>query len=176
MKVICYGDSNTCGYDPRSFLGSSFTEPWPRLLAAKTGWQVHNAGLNGRQIPAPGQPYPFADDTDLLIVMLGTNDLLQGSTAQATARRMETFLRRLPLPADRLVLIAPPPLQPGEWVQPPAQEQAKLLAGEYRRLAARLGLCFADAAGWNIPLCFDGVHFTEEGHARFAQQLLQVLR
>ena len=33
MKVICYGDSNTYGYDPRLPLGGRYDHPWPELLA-----------------------------------------------------------------------------------------------------------------------------------------------
>ena len=37
------------------------------------------------------------------------------------------------------------------------------------------GVKFADARNWNIPLPFDGVHFTEEGHRIFAQRLYEYL-
>lgn len=50
MKVICYGDSNTYGYDPRSYIGRSYPagEHWVDLLAEKTGWEVENRGMNGK--------------------------------------------------------------------------------------------------------------------------------
>ena len=44
MKVICFGDSNTYGYDPRGPFGSRYDRPWPDLLAELTGWQVINQG------------------------------------------------------------------------------------------------------------------------------------
>ena len=43
-------------------------------------------------------------------------------------------------------------------------------------MAQRLGLRFADAASWEVSLCFDGVHFTAEGHAAFAAGLLAALK
>ena len=44
MKVICYGDSNTYGYDPRSYIGGRYPagDRWVDLLAEKTGWEVEN--------------------------------------------------------------------------------------------------------------------------------------
>ena len=45
----------------------------------------------------------------------------------------------------------------------------------YKALSQRLGVGFADAGEWNIPLTFDGVHFTEEGHNAFADGLINYL-
>ena len=43
-------------------------------------------------------------------------------------------------------------------------------------LAERLDIRFADAGKWDIPLAYDGVHFTEQGHRAFAAGLLEELR
>lgn len=74
MNVICFGGSNTYGYDPRSYFGGRYDADrrWVDLLAAETGWTIRNMGQNGREIPSSASPFPA--DTDLLIVMLGTND------------------------------------------------------------------------------------------------------
>ena len=175
MKVLCFGDSNTYGYDPRSFLGGRYSPEsrWVDLLAARTGWDVCNLGENGRAIPryAPSLPAGI----DLLVVMLGTNDLLQGEAPPAVAGKMERFLRALPLPPQNILLIAPPPMALGEWVPEPALvEASRALARQYRTLAARLGVRFADAGAWDIPLAYDGVHFTAEGHRAFAAGLFRI--
>ena len=51
-RLLCYGDSNTYGYDPRSYLGGRYpkTVRWTGLLDAE-GWKVINKGENGRSIP-----------------------------------------------------------------------------------------------------------------------------
>ena len=100
MKLWCFGDSNTYGYDPCGFFGGRYAAPWPELLAEKTGFQVINDGKNGRMIPEREHEFlRFRRDAerynaDALIVMLGTNDLLEGATAGAAAARMEAFLNR----------------------------------------------------------------------------------
>ena len=43
-------------------------------------------------------------------------------------------------------------------------------------LAERLDIRFADAGKWDIPLAYDGVHFTEQGHKAFAAKLLEELK
>ena len=60
------------------------------ILAAETGWTVYNMGQNGREVPVSAPALP--DDTDLLIVGLGTNNLLQGRSPEQTAKRLERFL------------------------------------------------------------------------------------
>ena len=57
MNVICFGDSNTFGFNPCSYLGGRYSSEtrWVNILAAKTGWTIQNQGLNGREIPARGE-------------------------------------------------------------------------------------------------------------------------
>ncbi len=170
MNVICYGDSNTYGYDPRSYFGERYDACWVEILAEKTGWNVVNDGMNGRRISK--RPIDLPKDADILIIMLGDNDLLNGLSAAETARRMKAFLNKLSLPRDRILLIAPPPMKWGEWV--PNQElieASKALALAYQFLAEQMGIGFVDAGKWNISLAYDGVHFTEDGHRVFGENL-----
>ena len=44
MKILCFGDSNTYGYDPRGYFGGRYDDRWPEVLAALTGWDVVNLG------------------------------------------------------------------------------------------------------------------------------------
>ena len=176
MKVICFGDSNTYGYDPRSFLGGRYEADcrWADILAAKTGWTVCNLGQNGREIPLA--PPALPPDTDLLLLMLGTNDLLQGHSPQEAAQRLERFLSQLPLRPEQIWLIAPPPFVPGQWVQDKRLLDASAaFAQSCRDLAGRLGIAFADAGDWQVSLACDGVHFTQEGHQAFAAGLFKAL-
>lgn len=172
MQVVCFGDSNTYGYDPRSWLGGRYAKDsrWVDLLAAKTGWDVLNLGENGRCIPRGPAAIPAG--TDLFIVMLGTNDLLQGSTPAETTARMNKFLERLPLKPEQILLVAPPPMTLGAWVPDESLvEASRTLARAYKALAEQLGTRFADGGTWGVTPAYDGVHFTEEGHRAFAEGL-----
>lgn len=65
-------------------------------------------------------------------------------------------------------------MQRGEWV--PTQvliDTSKELSGKYKDLTHRIGIWFVDAGEWDIPMTFDGVHFTEEGHKAFAEGLYE---
>ena len=179
MRLVCFGDSNTYGYDPRSFLGGRDPAEcrWTDLLAERTGLEVVNLGQNGREIPpGAGSLAGLPRWDDLLVVMLGSNDLLCHPcfTAGDVAARMEQFLNTLP--PCRVLLVAPPPMAPGEWVtERRLLSESAALAGEYEALARRLGIGFADAGQWGVELAFDGVHFTENGHRAFAKGIQEAV-
>ena len=177
MNIICFGDSNTYGYDPRSYFGGRYDADsrWVDILAAATGWEIRNMGQNGREIPHVAPDLPT--DTDLLIVMLGTNDLLQGRSPEQAAERLERFLSGISLKGDKILLIAPPPVTLGEWVPSPQLiDSSHAFAQLCQALAEQMGIRFADAGKWDISLTYDGVHFTEQGHKAFAAGLLEELR
>ena len=114
---------------------------------------------------------------DIFLVTLGTNDLLQGTSAKEAATRMEAFLNPLHTHCKYILLVAPPPMKRGAWV--PTDElvaESIRLAEEYKFLAENLNISFVDTSHWNIELTFDGVHFTEAGHHTFAENLGKELR
>lgn len=182
MKILCFGDSNTYGYDPCVPFGGRYPagQRWVDLLAQKLCCTCINAGENGRTIPRHERELQYCKQlltmhapVDCLIILLGSNDLLQGNSAESVSRRMEHFLKNIALEKKKICLVAPPPLQRGEWVsaQTLIDASSALIRG-YEALAARLGIRFGNAEKWNIPLAFDGVHFTEAGHRAFAEGIL----
>ena len=95
--ILCYGDSNTWGYDPRTQDRYDHTVRWPMVLcrilnahspADDPAWWVVEEGLNGRtscredevegdrnglrQLPPILESHK---PIDLVVFMLGTNDL-----------------------------------------------------------------------------------------------------
>jgi lysophospholipase L1-like esterase len=184
-RVLCLGDSNTYGYDPRSYFGSRYPRSvrWTGRLES-AGWQVFNCGENGLSIPREWELPETAAlirrflPLDAVTVMLGSNDLLCGAAAEEAGARMEPLLRCAAdsAPEAGLLLIAPPPMAPGEWVPDPSlTEESRRLGAVYRALAEKLGVAFADAGEWGAALAYDGVHLLPEGHAAFARGVLRAL-
>jgi lysophospholipase L1-like esterase len=90
---------------------------------------------------------------------------------------MDIFLTAVMATGVRVLLLAPPPMQRGEWVQGKALiEESEKLRQRYRELAEKRGCFFADAGDWDVELLFDGVHFSPSGHAAFARGLSEALR
>ena len=185
-RILCLGDSNTYGYDPRSPLGGRYPESvrWTGRLRL-AGYDVVNCGQNGLSIPVRERDLmDFRDlflrnqPSDLVTVMLGSNDLLQSPIpdAETVGRRMEDFLRFVMVPGVRFLLTAPPPMRRGTWVTDDRfLIESAGLAQCYLNTAETLGIAFADAWAWNVELSFDGVHFTPNGHASFAAGMAEIL-
>lgn len=178
-RILCIGDSNTYGYDPRSYLGDRYPEDirWTDQLS---GFEVVNRGLNGMKVPLNYERFLGiirAEEPDLITVMLGTNDILSGVSAEETAERMNSFIKCIKEAGVSILLISPPHVEFGEWVQDEDYiDESRELADHYRRVATKNGCVFADAGDWEIELSYDGVHFSETGHEIFARRLEEMLQ
>lgn len=138
-RVLCYGDSNTYGYNPVSGGRYGETERYPRRLQALLGdtWSVIEEGLPGRtsvfEDPITEGLNGLAIVTpilmshaplDTVIVMLGTNDskarfgcsayLISNGIKRLVKKVLHTDCWRDPDHPDVLV-VAPAPIQPGYY-------------------------------------------------------------
>ena len=190
--IFCYGDSNTYGYDPQSPLGGRYPPQvrWPDQLAAlQPDRQIVNLGENGREIPR--RPWEVqrleealkrSSPVDAVVILLGSNDLLQMSppraeVAEARMGALIAWLQARRGQGTRILLTAPPPMRRGAWVGEDALvEASRTLAQRYRALAGALGILFADAGAREVDLAFHGVHFTPRGHQAFARGMDRELR
>jgi lysophospholipase L1-like esterase len=136
--VLCFGDSNTWGYDPDASFGAPFPRRhppavrWTGVLAAELGaeWRVIEEGQNGRTTvhedpfaPArQGLAYLPAcleshQPIDAVVLMLGTNDLKAvhsapaGEIATGAGLLARMILQSTAGPrnaAPKLLIVAPP--------------------------------------------------------------------
>ena len=191
-RIIFYGDSNTYGFDPRDFWGGRYDKEyiWTYRLAENTVFEAVNRGENGREIPHTSSQYDWFDRMlmreepfDLLAVMLGTNDLFTmfDADAEKITARMEELLRFAadhPAVKDKaeMLLITPVEVKLRGYAEEERFNSiSQELGGHYKALAEKLNVHFADASKWGIGIAHDGVHFSEEGHVKFAQEIEKVL-
>lgn len=134
-KIVCFGDSNTYGYDPET--GGRFGEDvrWPKVLQKLLGdeYEIIEEGQNGRTIANDdpweggtkcGMDYvlPMLETKrpDLLAIMLGTNDLKSKFNLPAAdiAGSLVTMIMKIKgycehyigCPDMKILIIAPPAL------------------------------------------------------------------
>lgn len=174
--IVCFGDSNTHGYNSRT--GGRFTEAerWPCLLDSLLGddYSVKEEGLSGRTTTFPdplfegldGLSYLFPclmthEPVSLLIIMLGTNDVKQrfDATPQNIAKGLERLIQKARATVDawenqpNILIIAPLPIHEDyEQTEVSGEmglgcaEKSRLLAPFYAQVAERYGCHFLDAS------------------------------
>lgn len=185
MRILFFGDSNTWGYTPS---GDRYPADirWPSRISKISDpgrFSVYTDGLNGREIPLHTDSVRkeiTADQIDLFAVMLGSNDLLDMDMPDAVKvqARMRRFLKPL-LPYADILLISPVHMNvshlggfmPDERVS----AESKKLSRLYQELADEMHIRDVNADAWDIPLSWDGVHFTGEGHVRFSEHMAEYL-
>ena len=180
--IYCLGDSNTYGFDPRSPFGDRYDFPWPEALGKALGCRIFNDGVNGRSIADVLFQYDllkegiFRQRPDLMIILLGSNDILMDGMTDASAigNRMDCLLQKLRKDFEVLpiLLLSPPSIRiPG-----PYMDTVSGLAGFYRALSQKYSTEFLSLIHLSLPLSHDGVHLTEGGHTQLAEILASLIK
>ena len=200
--ILCFGDSNTHGIRPLETLGVFDRYPrgsrWPDVMAAALGpaHEVITEGLPGRTTvhddPVEGgvragiavlPALLFSHrPIDLMVIMLGTNDLKHrfAVTAFEIARSVERIGREALASAcvADLMLVAPAPVrEAGVLTDTFAGAEARQvgLAAHLRAAADRLGAGFSEAGLTVAVSQQDGVHWDAEAHQRFGAEMARAV-
>lgn len=205
--IVCLGDSNTHGYcaDPNDCAdhGDRFNEDerWTCLLQKHLGsdYLVLEEGLSGRttvfddplheSMAALDVIYSVLmshERVDLLIVMLGTNDVKErlGMNPSCIAIGLERLLlKAMSVPAWRnntpnILVVCPPHIGDGLWDEPMGKgcpEKSKVLAKYYKPKCDALGVHFLDAEGIAEFNKVDFMHLTRKGHENLAKALSELV-
>lgn len=195
-RIVCFGDSNTYGFSP--FDGSRYSADvrWTGVLDKLLGekFEVVNEGKNARTI-AFDDPYnegcngmadigscidanaPF----DLMIIMLGTNDLKAyfESTPQMIADNLLKMCELVREKTDAKLLLASPMLLGDQIEFSPlrlefGRQQVQYsfeLAPYIEAVAKKIGADFIDIAVVAMSSDVDCLHLVPEEHEKLAQAM-----
>ena len=202
VSVLAFGDSLTFGARADGPARHASADRWPVVLQAGLGaqFQVIAEGLNGRTtvFASPVASYLRAgcdvlptllhthQPLDMVIIMLGTNDIMVSEmSARAATRgmaRLVEIIRQHPYwggaSVPKILIVAPPPCvndTAGEITDRDIAQTAEL-AGRYGALAQDLGCGFFDAGGVVSGALPDGVHLDAQGSRAVGQALVPVVR
>ncbi len=201
QNIVCFGDSNTWGYDPTGTAAAPYPirhgphVRWTGALAAELGadYKIIEEGQNGRttvhEDPTAwagrnGRAYLPAcleshKPLDLVILMLGTNDLktmfaLSPAEIAASAGLLVRIIQEsdagLSGEAPKVLLLCPPAI--GELDGLPelaaklvgAREKSLQFPRYYREVASQRGVEFFDTQPIVTPSEVDGIHFEAGAH------------
>lgn len=209
-SVLCYGDSNTYGQPvadrPDDRYGPDIR--WPGVLRTllQPDWLVVEEGLSGRTTvsddPVEGSDDPVEGSEkngrrylkpcvmshkplDLIILMLGTNDLKVRFNKPASEIAMgvgalvqdiKDIHLSISQPLPEILIVSPPPLLDdlGEWEAIFAgggKEKSRQLAAEYEKLADVAETHFFDAGTAVECSEVDGFHLSPEAHIALAHAM-----
>lgn len=203
--IVCFGDSNTYGANPDGSGRHPRDVRWPRVMEKTLGdgYEVIEEGLNGRctiwdspiEKGRNGLDYLYPclrshAPVDLVIIMLGTNDLkrIYGNTAAeiacGAARLVDEARSSLAGPNDvppRVLLVSPVPIGPltaqsEMWGFGAAIETSRQLAGMYRIVAADHGAGFFDAGAVAQVSPNDGIHLDPAACASLGAAMAEQVR
>lgn len=203
MNIVCYGDSNTWGHNPLN--GNRFikNERWPGILQGiMKSDNIIEEGLCGRcaSFLDTVKPYRHAISSlrmimdshqpiDIIIMMLGTNDLKAcfNPNAIAITSGIKEMLHTLQNPAfynvhmkpPKVLLIAPPHIhecykgieRTKEQFNQQSLEVSHKLASYYQELADACHCYFLDASLYAQASTIDGVHMDTENHQALAEAI-----
>ncbi len=210
--ILCFGDSNTHGYcaDPADCADGGIrfneSERWAMVLQEKLGseYLVTEDGLSGRTtcfvdplhegLDALSYATPFLmahEFVDLLIIMLGTNDVKErfGVTAAEVAIAMGRLVNKCKATpcwggkAPNILVVCPPPIGEGMYAShvgptmgPSCAAKSRELARYYQEQCALLGVHFLDAGELGCEFNqVDCMHLTRKGHATLAEALANLV-
>ena len=202
-SILAFGDSLTWGYNASTGMRMAYEDRWPNVLAAglNNKARVIEEGMNGRTTVfddstvdeerngAVGLPIALKSHQplDLLIVMLGTNDLkhCRAFDASMGMERLVKLTRNHSwsgtYTAPPIILMAPPCLVPtqNEWFNDlwgHKIEESKLFAKHYVRMADEMGVHFFDAGSVAQASDVDGGHLDVAGTRAIGAALVPVVK
>ncbi len=205
--VLCYGDSLTWGFDAENLGRHALADRWPSVLQKALGTEVHviAEGLNGRTTAYDDH---LADcdrngarilptllhshgPLDLVIIMLGTNDLKRGIGSGNAVGAVKGVERLINLVRSHvwsfddeqpeiLIVSAPHVCETGNEMFAAmfidAVEESQMMGSLYRDLADEKGCGFFDAASVAVTTPVDGVHLDAENTRAIGRGLEPVVR
>lgn len=202
--ILCYGDSNTWGHIPGTGARFPRGSRWPGVLQAALGDSFHviEEGLNGRttvwddpiEEHKNGKTYlkPCLEThkpLDLVILMLGTNDLkkrfsLTAYDVAAGAGRLVHVIQTSQTGPDdgapKVLLVAPPPIGDLKddfvYMFEGALAKAKDFPTRYWQVSVEHNCAFFDAATIIAPSPLDGLHLDEQGQRLLGENLAPLVR
>lgn len=196
-KILCYGDSNTWGYNPQN--GSRFSEEvrWPEVFrrCLGDGFTVVEDGLNGRTLCAfgmEGDPLNGSEHLisvlgahqrfDLVIFYLGINDLFTDPhiSVESMAGEIETIIDNLGKfdPSTNLLVLSPLPVNVDREYQALYHEQIEKsfqLSAAAKDVVEQKGYSFLDSSQVISASRHDGVHIEAEEYIKLGLHLCMLV-
>lgn len=199
-KILCFGDSNTFGYNPKNGLRYSVDIRWTGILQKECSdsYTVIEAGCNNRtcfRYNPQGEFYTgnmilpkyLEDKPDVVVLALGSNDLQRQYRTSLLELEygIETLVKitQKYSPEAKIVILAPSPIGDEVLVakifaflfDEVSIQKSKELPLIYQRVAKKLNCYFVDLSLFAKVSQIDGLHYEEDAHILIAKNLYSLI-
>lgn len=201
QTVLCFGDSNTYGLNPRDKSRFDYDTRWTGILDQRLrphGFRTAEEGLCGRTTVFPDEArssrrgvdvFPFLLESHspvaYVVLMLGTNDCKMHfqATPEMIGQGIRRLIRQIRDAGDaKILLISPIHLAAGvgeEGFDPDfdaaSVELSAQLKQTYSEIAQEEGCLFLAASDVANPSDADREHLDEKGHFVLAEAIFKIL-
>lgn len=198
-KILCFGDSNTFGYNPNN--GSRYNENsrWTGILKnlCKNNYEIIEAGCNNRTafsnnpngIQFTGYkvlPEYLKKFYDIIILAIGINDLQKfyNPTLEEFETGIENIIKKIREnnPNCDIIILSPSYITENIlnsnfrfMFNQTSIEKSKQITSIYKKIANKYNCKFLDLNKIVTTSKIDGLHYEVEEHKKIAQSIITLL-
>lgn len=200
-KILCYGDSNTYGFNPEDIGRYNKDERWSGILSELLpDFEVIEEGMNNRMgffespegLEQSGSKYlPILlesnKDIDIFILALGTNDaqFFYNLDEQIAQKGLEYLINTIYQANKNTKIIIIPPVKIEENIlngffksqfDKESINKIRRIFPIYKDTANKMNCLYFDFNEYTKPSEYDGLHYSKESHKIIAQNLAEFIR
>lgn len=198
-KILCFGDSNTFGYNPHN--GKRYDENfrWTGILKnlCNKNYEIIEAGCNNRSafsnnpdgVQFTGYkvlPEYLKEFYDTIIFAIGINDLQKfyNPTLEEFETGIENLIKKIreSLPKSNIIILSPSHITENIlssnfrfMFNETSIEKSKQITPIYEKIANKYNCKFLDLNKIVTPSEIDGLHYEIEEHKKIAQNIITLL-
>jgi len=198
--VLCYGDSNTFGFNPRDFSRYDKKTRWTGVLQSNLGYEykIINEGANNRtgfvenlegDFYSAQKHYPEliskTQNIDIIILAIGTNDLqfLYETNSDIFEKGLEKLITISKTRTNNIIII--PPVKLGKNIlkgyfkiqfDQTSITKSQTFGEIYKKISKIHNCKIFDINEFTHPSETDGLHYSQQSHKMIADKLAEFIK
>ena len=199
-NILCYGDSNTFGLNPKDFSRYDENTRWTALLQKNLGeeYKVINEGMPNRTgfvdnpdgtVYSSQKHFPETllktESLHILILAIGTNDLMfkYNITIDTVEKGLNNLIKTAKEKTNNIIIIPPTIMTENilngyfsSMFDETSIIKAKEIGKIYKQISAENCCKYFDINEFVMPSTIDGLHYDKKTHKLIADRLTEIVR
>lgn len=199
-NILCYGDSNTYGFNPVDYSRYGENTRWTAILQQNLGteYKVINEGMPNRTgfvdnpegiLYSSQKHFPAKllkiDSLHILVLAIGTNDLMfqYNITFETVEKGLNNLIKTAKEKTKNIIIIPPTILNEnilngyfGSMFDKISIAKSKEIGKVYRKISNENQCIYFDINELVMPSIVDGLHYNENSHKIIADKLTEIIK